>query len=472
VHAATAAGPVTVVRDTGFPSVVTEADADGVTVRLELDDAGNHPYRPYARCYPRYSARNPRDERDGTPRRVGERAEHVAEIRLGDGVPLRAQRLPAGRRAAVVFTSHADQSTVATTQAVLWGASDPADPAFGTRGLLGHGLTPTLVAFAEAGTHADLGDPAFREVLERAAAAGVEVGPHSVTSRADDRATVARLLPRFAGFAPATWIDHQPDTNCEAVMNAGGRPERDPAWFDLDLLRDAGLRYLWTEPDVDPPDGGLDMLAPGRAGYRPTILFRNAHVRDGAWVPWLFRTVWLFVDVPRLTARFDDASVQRLIAEDGILLAHVYLDTYQRTGRFAPRSLVEPSGDGFRLRDDVDDVFRRLGEAQRAGLLWVPTMRALGDQLTGVAELRLESAPDGSVVVRGGDRDLDDVAFAVPDAGATITVDGGAPDGTVPRDGQTVFWFDLPARTARTLRLTRDGTEVRFAPAGSTVVAP
>jgi hypothetical protein len=99
-------------------------------------------------------------------------------------------------------------------------------------------------------------------------------------------------------------------------------------------------------------------------------------------------------------------------------------------------------------------------------------MRALGDHLAAIAELRIEYAADGSVVVTGGKLDAQDVTFAVPAVGATITVDGNRPDGVVEREGQTVFWFDLPRGSSRTIRMIRDGTEGRFSPIGSMVVEP
>jgi hypothetical protein len=134
--------------------------------------------------------------------------------------------------------------------------------------------------------------------------------------------------------------------------------------------------------------------------------------------------------------------------------------------------LVEREGEGFRIRDDVDEVFERLGGLQRGGSLWVPTLRALGDHLAAIAELRVTYAADGSVVVTGGNLDAQDVTFAVPTVGATIAVDGSAPDGVARRDGQTIFWFDLPRGSSRTIRTSRDGIERRFSPVGSTPVEP
>jgi hypothetical protein len=469
IHASTPAAPLTVLRAAGFPSAVTEATDDGLRVRLELDDAGNHPFRPYAECSARYARNHPRETLDATPRRAGERMEHAAELWLGATTPLRAGRHPAGRRAAVVFTSHADQASAPRTRAVLWGHSDPAHETYGRRGLLGHGLSLTLTAFAADGVQDDLTDPDYAAVLAEASAAGVEVGPHSVTSGPDDRATVERLLPAFDRFAPATWIDHQPDTNCEAVMNAPALPGRDSPYELAGLLRAHAFRYLWTEPDVEPSDGGLNLLDPRRADRRPVVLFRNLHYRDGDWVPWMFRTAWLFVDRETLAARLAPAALDRLAAEQGVLLAHVYLEAYETSGRRADRALVEPDGAGFRVRDDADAVFAALGEAQSSGTLWVPALRDLGDHWTAAAEVRVVPRPDGTVTLRGGARGVEQLTCSVPLAGPAVTVDGGAPDGVRVEDGGTTFWVGLPAGGERVVAVVADGEPVPLYPAGRTV---
>ncbi|MBN1774645.1 MAG: hypothetical protein JXB32_25515 [Deltaproteobacteria bacterium] len=469
VRAVTPAGPLTVLRRDGFPSAVSEATGDRLRVRLELDDAGDHPFRPYAECHERYSADHARETLDGTPRRAGEAVEHSAELWFGDTAPLRAGRFPEGRRAAIVLTSHADQAAEARTRAVLWGHSDRDAEAYGRRGLLGHGLSATLTAFVERGVRDDLADADYAEVLVEAAAAGVEVGPHSVTAGPDDRAAVELLLTAFDRFAPATWIDHQPDTNCEAVMSGPALPGRGSPYELVGALRAHGYRYVWTEPDVEPPDGGLNLFGPRRPERRPAVLFRNLHYRDGEWAPWMFRTAWLFVDRESFVERLAPVALERLAAERGVLLAHVYLEAYEPRGRRANRSLVEPDGAGFRVRDAVDAAFAALGAAQASGSLWVPSLRSLGDHWTGAAEVRVVPRPDGTVVLRGGTRDVTAMSWSVPLAGASILVDGAAPDGVRVEDGGTTFWLDLPAGGERVVASTSGGGPVRLYPAGRTV---
>lgn len=469
VHVETPAGPLTLVRAAGFPSATTEAADERLAVRLELDDAGNHPFRPYAACHRRYAANHPRETLDATPRRARERVEHAAELWIGETVPLRPARFPAGRRAAVVFTSHADQATAARTRAVLWGHSDPADESYGRRGLLGHGLSATFTAFAAGGVHDDLTDPDYAEVLAEAAAAGIEIGPHSVTAGPDDRAAVARLLPAFDRFGSVTWIDHQPDTNCESVMNAPALPGRGSSWEIAEILRARGYRYVWTEPDLEPSAGGLNLLDPRRPDRRPAVLFRNLHYRAGDWIPWMFRTAWLFVDRETLAERLAPAALRRLADERGVLFAHVYLEAWEPRGPRADRSLVEPDGREFRIRDDADAVFEALGDARNAGTLWVPSLRALADFWTAAAGVRIEPQPDGSVVLHGGPRDAPAMTWTVPRAGLQVLIDGRPPDGVRSEPDATTFWLDLPAGCRRVLTFSAGDAAFHPYPRGRTV---
>lgn len=465
-----AVGALTLLRHVGFPSAVAEWSGQGTIVaRLELDDSGNHPFRPYTQCFESYARDHPRRNLDATPRRAGEHARHAAEVWLGDMRPVRLERLPAGRKAAIVFTSHADQSKVETTRALLWGFSDPSHEGFGTKGLLGHGLSLTLSAFAEDGRNADMGQPDFASILSAAAEAGVEICPHSVTSSPDDRETAERLLPSYSPYAPVTWIDHEPDTNCEAINNSSSATGGAATYDLLDLLVAAGYRYFWMEPDVDPPGGVLNMLAPRRSDYRPTILFRNSAFSRGQESLWLFRTVWMFTSVGKFLAAFDDPSLDRLIAERGIHVAHVYLDTYQERGRLAGRSLFDPIGGTFATRDDVDALWERLQERQDAGALWVVGLRSLATHMTAMADLTVNYQPDGSVAVSAGHVGVEALGLTVEADGLDIAIDGHAPTGLRSADGQTTFWFPLAGDSRSIIAFARSGNSARLAPGGCVV---
>ena len=107
----TSAGECTLTRNRGFPSAEIKSGKDQVTINLELDNYGNHPFTPYARCSKKVEPHINTIDMSKSKRRAGEQQIHEAELWIGPIHPLRMQRLPKGFRAAVVFTSHADRST-------------------------------------------------------------------------------------------------------------------------------------------------------------------------------------------------------------------------------------------------------------------------------------------------------------------------------------------------------------------------
>ena len=112
------------------------------------------------------------------------------------------ERWPAGARAAVVLTDHADRTDPDALRAVLWGSSDPrAEGGIGA-GLLGRGLRITRTFFVHARRGA-LDDPEIRLLAEDLAGAGSEVALHSVTPERDDRDAVSAGLAGRGALASA-----------------------------------------------------------------------------------------------------------------------------------------------------------------------------------------------------------------------------------------------------------------------------
>ncbi len=463
VSTRTEPGRVTILRREGFPSASTSLDSSGLRIRLELDHPANHPFRPYQRCAEGYEAGMRRINLDASVHEPGEVTTHSIEIWLGDRVPVRVQRLPRGFASAMVFTSHADQSKVATTRALLFGHSDPSHERYGTRGMIPRGLRFTLTAWADGGTFTDMRDQRFRDILDRAAEAGVEVCPHSTSSRSETRDEVARLLAKFDKYSPATWIDHQPESNCEALNNAIGVADDDRRYHILDLLAEHGYRYLWTIPDLLVP-GGQNLLGSSKPDYRSTLLYRNTQVRLPGWNPWLFRTVWRFVDFGKFKRFYSNVALERLVSERGIQIAHVYLDTYQSRGKLAGRSLLVRDGDHFALGDEADAIFSRMAELQQQGSLWVTSMRELGDHLTGAAEVLIDCRRDGTLEVVGGDSPLRGLTLSVPVVDAEVHVDGEPPVGSKISSNESVFWFDLAPNQTRRVSLRSGGDPVHLCP--------
>ncbi|MCC6746833.1 MAG: hypothetical protein IT371_04185 [Deltaproteobacteria bacterium] len=430
---------------------------DATELELELLHVDNRPLAFYDRCVDR--------PRLGVRRRAQafqlQPAQSVLSARaslwLGLARPALVARFPRGFRAAVALTDHADQASAAKLEAFALGetgalarrAVGAGRPGFVNRGL---SYTKSIFLARQPGYAAQFDDPAFLRLLDHLQARGVELGVHSPTGKRDAPEAVDRLVARFAArYRGRTWIDHQPDTNCEAISNRGW-DARGP-WYVLDVLARERFRYLWGVLDRPLPRGVPNLLDPAARGARRPVLFQHRALGAGEVRFWLFATSFLFVDRPRLFSLLGEGPLARLMDEHGLLLGHVYLDTQQERGRYASRSLLERVGpERYRLRRDADALFARLARHQEAGELWVAGLEAVADHLLAARAVRLryrDASPPELWVEGPKDRAVRGLTLRVPGPAANVTVDGREPDGAR-RDGAGVeVWLDLPPGARR-----------------------
>ena len=179
-----------------------------------------------------------------TRRQPGERVVHEAELWFGEHHPIRPQRLPGGRRAAIVINqpcgsiqhTHHTRSLVRTLPAR-------------TRNIRNERIHPSRspndsFCMAEGSPESDLTNPEFLSILKQAQRAGLEICPHSASPNRETAADLEILLARFRHFEPATWIDHQPETNCEAINNSQGLTNTASPFFILQALKQQRLSLL------------------------------------------------------------------------------------------------------------------------------------------------------------------------------------------------------------------------------------
>ncbi|MFH1530727.1 MAG: hypothetical protein ABIK09_08370 [Pseudomonadota bacterium] len=448
--------------DVGFgvqSILVTPADDGGYRVELELDHAANHPFEVYERCHEETSTKHAKHSLAQTRRRKGEAAVHAFRILVGDVSPLRISRLPYGYRAALSFTDHADQSSLEKMKTLLFGSSD-ADPSHPKGGFIGYGLglTKTVFSITRGGYSPQADTEVYIDALKAATwrVRSFDVGSHS-PSGLRDRPKDTKPLKDLAALAASSavdgqpkglvWIDHQPDTNCEAMTNLGWDPESD--WFILDRLVEIGFRYFWAGIDLDLDSGQLNLLIPERIGSRANILFRNSRFTGstGDIGLYLWTSVWTFVKGTRFYAMFDDEALDRLVVEDGIHLGHSYLDSHRTRGRYVDRShFVADKRKTLRMGNDMDALLLRLRERQEAGLLWVTGVAALFDHMTRLPEVEIRYEQDGTArVVNGTDRVIQGLTFFLPRTGNRVQIgERLLPEGHQRTYGtRHFFWVDL-----------------------------
>jgi hypothetical protein len=434
-----------------------EREGDGVRTTLYLDDAAARPFETFETCFdklphPEQGAHlnwgrfDPRRPHPFAPRAPGDDDELAAALYpVPEGAPLLpvvVDRWPGGARAAVVFTDHADRTDADALRAVLWGDSAPARAPAGS-GFLGHGIRLTRTFFVRG--RGGLEDPAVAELADELVAAGSEVGLHSISGERDTRDAVREGLREAARWAPVTWIDHEPYTNCEAV-SAQGWQTTGP--FGIrDLLAAGGIRWIWAAGDEGPGLPRIDDLLGGRPDEA------RAALAPFAYDPhlWTFRSSMFYAPPSELAAALSDPALEALERAGGLFVAHTYLGPSARTTHapdHLPRLAVRPApGGGLTLDPALEAALARLQAHVRAGRLASLTWAEAGDRLRALGDLEVVYRLDGGVELRNpGAIDLPGltVRVGVPPE-VTLFLDSGAPLGREDGDGGARVWFDLPA---------------------------
>ena len=461
-----AAGQAVLAGGPGVISARVEPVRGGVAVTLFLDDAEERPFSTYEACLERLPAADQaqgvrwaelevRRPARGSPRAPGETDRLSATLYplapAGAFLPVVVERWPAGARAAVVVTDHADRTDAAALRAVLWGSSDPRAEGGVGAGLLGRGLKITRTFFAHARTGA-LDDPEIRFLADDLAASGSEVALHSITPERDGRDAVRSGLASAAAWRPVTWIDHQPYTNCEAIASRGAD---DGPWGIRDLLEEAGIRWVWAAGDLDGKAGTriVNVLGGDPAEARPAVFPLPHDPRL-----WVFRSSMFYASPVELAAALSDGALAALEDERGLFVAHTYLGpsaaTTQAEAHRARLAVVATDG-ALAIHPALDAAFARLAARARAGRLASLAWAEAGDRLRALGDVEVRYRPDGAVEVRnGGAADLRALTVTLPAAGLEISVEGAVLLGRQDADGSARLWFDLDAGGRAVLRVS------------------
>ncbi len=364
---------------------------------FELDHKLNHEHSVYPACFETYERHRPRDDMSMTLRRAGDVVTYALTLVAGETHPPRLRRWPDGARAAFAIVDHADGANSKNLRALMYGSSKRHRPSRNrrdTQGVVGHGLPLTKTVFS---TSYQLKNPYFKKLAHKLAAAGAEIAPHSITPFKDSSRVIAKeMASTFKEFAPLTWVDHQPDTNCEALNNEGGRPGH--AKNTVKTLLDAGLRYFWEAPDFR-GWRGLNLWRPHRRSERVSFFYPGMSLQKDGQVPWLFRSAWLFLPRDTVTARLQPKKLNALEWAHGMFIAHTYFGATKTAKDEDGRSVFEELDDGtLLLRPAFDEVFGDLAKRRKKGTMFVATMGELGQWMERWAASRLTF--DGPTTVR------------------------------------------------------------------------
>jgi hypothetical protein len=451
------------------------AGTPGVEVTLFADDAEDRPFATYGSCVDRldgmaqhgqFGALEHKVAHREAPRRAGDVDRLSATLYEVDpdrrARPVVIERWPAGARAAVVFTDHADRTDAEALEAILWGASG----ATGTpgRGFLGRGVRLTRSFFVHALAGA-LDDPGAAAGADELADGGSEVAIHSVTEGREAPEEVRAGLADAARWAPATWIDHQPYTNCEAFSAQGWRA--DGPYGAREPLAAGGIRWLWAAGDVA---GFRSLEVANVLGIGPEDAASPAifpFVEDPRL--WIFQSSKFYAPPGELAAALSGLALERLEEARGLFVAHTYLAAGPRwtTGEQARARLAvrRAHGGGLEIDPALDGALARIQERVEAGALASLTWAEAGDRLRALGDVAVRYRPDGTVEIRNdGDWPLPGLTVGIPEEGLELWVDGAVVTGRADLPGWSRLYFDLPPRGRVLLRASRDGADGAIIP--------
>lgn len=435
------------VVDDGVDAVVVKSGGGRVSLRIELETTEARPFVHDAACRDQWRAPNAHVPLPARLRTVDEHV-HTRVQWIPDAAPMLAKaKFPDGRRAALVITDHADQTTARTFAALVHGRSDQSSA---TMGLLAHRLRITKSLFAHGTDRPQLESPEVVKLADQLYVAGSEIVPHSATPKRDERPVTMAALDTFARWHARTWIDHQPETNCEAFGDQGFRSSG--KFAIADLLAAHGYEYVWAEVDLEP--GPLNLLRSDHLGQRaPTIWPIGRLDVGGPAGLWMFRSQWAFLEAKHFYNMYSPAALDRLERERGLHIAHTYLETYHPPHtKFGLKNLIVPvdphekaGGPGpVQLAPEFERLLASLQGRQERGTLWIPTLAALGDRLRAISDLKMTVSADHRVLVQT-QVPIAGATFVVARPDAPVRVNGELPHGVRSEHGETTFWSDLPA---------------------------
>jgi len=427
----------------GLGPVQLDTAAQGVWVRsvrghtgvvAELNHPMNHPFRTYDTCEPVWTLDLESQRSPGIPgiQKLTSTLAARSTLVLSEQPAPSPRRFPHGFQAAIAFTDHADMSNAARLDALMWGGG----AASGPRGFAGRqlGMTKTVFHRQVSPYAPQLDDPAYEGLVRGLLSSPVKLGLHSPSGETDTPEQVADAVAAITSLGGRVWIDHQPATNCEALVNRGLDPTSDD--YIGDILMAGGIDTVWSSDDQ--PASGLDLFRSDLPEQRVAVVWQRAGFR---W----FTSTWAARPTEDLLRMFTPDELDKLEAAHGLHIAHTYLDGHS-TGHRAAWSVLEPVADGYRLSDDFDDLLAELQRRQQAGRIWVSDIASVVDHLVAVDQIL--TVPISETVARvynPSSTPVRGLTLWFPSVPGWPVVDGERLPQSQVREtsGGLWFWFDM-----------------------------
>jgi hypothetical protein len=385
------------------------------------------------------------ESRSASQRSAGEEASSALALRLGPApvVRPRLSHVPGGARAALIWTEHADRTTVDTQRAALFGASTIVNPADAAGGFVGHDIPTTKSVFVDnpegvptlpdsCEPQAALrSSPEFAELCRGLVGRGHEIcvhAPRPINAPPAEGLAAAELAERE--FGSSTWIDHSSSAVHCGMSGQGLNPES--PYYMGDIWRATGHRWFWQFgcEDANEQRAGSINVQQLRIGDRfHTPLWWRHPTQTESFVSWAtIRGGDLEV--------YTDEAIAELIEDRGVCITHTYPAAIY-ADPLRSQYLVGDGERGWRTSERFESVLGRFAARIAAGELVAMTVRDAMTYWEAVDALQVRALDDGSTAIVNPADD--------PVVGLCVLVDDQPP-----------IVFTLPAGETALLRI-RDG---------------
>lgn len=411
------------------------------------------------------SAENKKENRSASEYNKGDTLVAVFSlqgIRTPRKVP-RLSKFPEGRKAAIIWTEHADYSDLRLQRAVNFGADTILHVKDATGGFVRHRIPVTKSVFysnPDSVLNSDKAGfipteiasyrstPGFRDYLHQLSSAGQEICLHTPDHYTTERSLLDEALREFKReFNSVNWIDHGYDnaskSNRENLVCDGLIPGSKN--YSLDLWSKYGVKYIWNCFYEDTSlfashsfNSFLTIPYYGWGDRFPVPVYWKHPTRSSDMIHWRTSGTLDPPDAGMWSYFFDPVRLHDLMDGRGTAVLHVYPSRADSTNGY-----YHESNGVYSIRKEFDEILSRQADLRDQGYLHLVSVRDHLDYNLALDKLDIKFQTNGQIRIENkSGSDIAGLSFLMPEG--MVGVRGKSMK--VRNEGnETVCWFDLHA---------------------------
>lgn len=431
---------------------------------LNLDNIHDHRYRrdSFGLCFDKYDLRA-FHEHNAAEFAAGEKRINKYSLVIGIS-PKAIPRLmisPGGYLGTMIWTEHADRSTIKSHKAVYYGREDIQSPSDAVGGFVKYKVPVTKSIFYANPAHRAYNDslipnrdgnqdlksylqvavkdnPEFLKFLKDLSALGYDIGIHGLgPSSSDEKKELLEEAIAYMKdqFKAVTWIDHgRHSTNISTNGLDASAPQ-----YARNLWKKYQTKFFWhysTEDISHTHDRNIDLLQVNKGDHLHTPLY------------WLHPTMtygfysWAAIATSILDL-YNEESLNQLINQWSISINHVYPAwVYQEPSR--SEFYYQDSHGKLIVHPKFDALLAIMSRLRDEGKLNLTTIRDIMFYWIKLKNIRFEYQDQSNILIyNNNDQKINGLSFAVNNSKINnIYVNGKKPFSKIIAT-DTIFWINI-----------------------------